>query len=107
MKFVKEINGKLASYSIPDGFHEATDAELETLSTQKAALVEKDGAERKIIELKKKLTATDYVDNKIIEAYILSGVAEAENVKALYAEQLKNRETWRAEINELQEKYGI
>ena len=49
--------------------------------------------QRKIDELKQKLTATDYVVLKIYE-----GVATREE----YADILAERETWRAEINKLE-----
>lgn len=55
-----------------------------------------------IQDLKKYLTDTDYIVQKICEAQAEDDEATATELKATYATELANRKTWRAKINELQ-----
>lgn len=73
MKIKASVNGKVKYIEIPDTAEEIP-------------------VEFQIEELKQKLTDTDYIACKIAE-----GAATVEE----YAEELKQRQEWRSEINEL------
>lgn len=49
------------------------------------------------------LTRTDYIDNKITEALVLSGMEASQAVAAEYADELANRKAWREELSELED----
>lgn len=62
---------------------------------------------KQIIELKHKLAETDYIASKAIESIIgakdvVSLISTLKRIGDEYAETLKNREEWRANINELE-----
>jgi len=59
-------------------------------------------AYKRIAELKQKLADTDYVDNKLIETFITGNTEKLEELKQTYAQVLVDRQSWRAEINELE-----
>ena len=62
-------------------------------------------AEYRISQLKTLLSQTDYVVSKISEASVTGG--DVESLKVKYAEEMNNRQSWRKEINELEEKYNL
>lgn len=62
------------------------------------------GAE--VEELKRRLRDTDYVDNKILEAWLLGGDEAKARMVTEYSSVLAEREAWRARINELEEMIG-
>lgn len=74
MKISTYINGKVKEVEVPD-------------------IVEEIPVELQIDELKQKLSDTDYIACKIAEG--------AATIKE-YAEELKQRQIWREEINELE-----
>ena len=74
MKMNIKVNGKVKEIEIPD-------------------IEEEIPVELQVEELKQKLSDTDYIACKIAE-----GAATAQE----YAEELKQRQIWREEINELE-----
>ena len=80
-------------------FNELAKPKIPELTAEQKAKMEK---ARKIAELKKKLSDTDYIVLKIAEA---QADGEAETVAALkttYATELANRKTWREQINAIE-----
>lgn len=63
----------------------------------------KETAQEKIDELKTKLTATDYIDNKFIEAIVKNDVSLLDTLKAKYNDTLDERQKIRNQIDELRE----
>lgn len=57
---------------------------------------------RKIAELKKKLSDTDYIVLKIAEAQADGDEETVTALKTTYAAELAERRSWREQINELQ-----
>lgn len=58
--------------------------------------------EERLAELHRQLTATDYIDNKIVEALMTNGMDAAQAVADEYADTLAQRQTWRDDINRLE-----
>ena len=56
----------------------------------------------KIMEYESKLEATDYIDNKLFEAFISGNTKELESLKHKYADILEDRKLWREEIRKLE-----
>lgn len=63
----------------------------------------KETAQEKITELKAQLVATDYVANKLIEAYALNDMELFEMYRAKYKDKIEERKAIRAKIDELEE----
>ena len=86
------------------GYTEITEAKFNELQPKLVEPTQEELARleklSQISRLKSKLSATDYVALKLAEA-LAKGNADA--ILEEYAEVLSNRETWRAEINELEE----
>ena len=65
--------------------------------------------QRQIEKLTQQLKKTDYIDNKLTEAIAEYIVTEDKNklieLRTKYSKELVDRETWRKEIDSLQEKY--
>lgn len=64
---------------------------------------EKETAQEKISELKAQLVASDYVANKLIEAYALNDMELFEMYRAKYKDKIEERKAIRAKIDELEE----
>lgn len=63
----------------------------------------KEIAQEKIDELKAKLTATDYIDNKFIEAIVKNDMLLLDTLKTKYKDTLEERQAIRNQIDELEE----
>jgi hypothetical protein len=63
----------------------------------------KETAQEKIAELKAQLVASDYVANKLIEAYALNDMELFEMYRAKYKDKIEERKAIRAKIDELEE----
>lgn len=63
----------------------------------------KEKAQEKIDELKAILTATDYIDNKFLEAIVKEDNALLETYKIKYKDKLEERQSIRNQIDELEE----
>lgn len=63
----------------------------------------KEIAQEKIAELKAQLIASDYVANKLIEAYALNDMELFEMYRAKYKDKIEERKAIRAKIDELEE----
>ena len=63
----------------------------------------KETAQEKIAELKAKLTATDYIDNKFIEAIVKNDMILLDTLKTKYKDTLEERQAIRMQIDELKE----
>lgn len=63
----------------------------------------KETAETQIAELKAQLVASDYVANKLIEAYALNDMELFEMYRAKYKNKIEERKAMRAKIDELEE----
>ena len=63
----------------------------------------KELAEEKIAELEAKLTATDYIDNKFIEAIVKNDMILLDTLKTKYKDKLEERQAIRNQIDELEE----
>lgn len=63
----------------------------------------KEKAQEKIAELKAQLVASDYVANKLIEAYALNDMELFEMYRAKYKDKIQERKEIRAMIDELEE----
>jgi hypothetical protein len=87
------------SQVINDTFIENADLlPSETDMENKRKIFEK---KEKIYALKKKLADTDYVSNKLIEAYALN--KDLSSLVSEYSDILTQRQEWRDEINKLEE----
>lgn len=80
----------------------------EVVDYDNSAEIEKEENELKIVKLTNKLAKTDYIANKLAEA-ISKYISTGDNTDVLllrekYALELANRESWRKEIDSLQEK---
>lgn len=96
---VRDFNGKLV-------FEEET--QTEEYQKAKQSFETKQDNEKQIAELTEKLNKTDYIANKLAEA-ISKYISTGDNTDVLllrekYAVELADRESWRKEINSLQEK---
>lgn len=60
-------------------------------------------AKARIEELKAQLVASDYVANKLIEAYALNDMELFEMYRAKYKDKIEERKAIRAKIDELEE----
>lgn len=56
---------------------------------------ELDEARNKVWEFGQKLTDTDYIDNKMLEAMVAGDTEELESLKTKYADVLEERKQWR------------
>ena len=63
----------------------------------------KETAQEKIEELKARLTATDYIDNKFLEAIVKEDNDLLETYKVKYKDKLEERQSIRNQIDELEE----
>lgn len=67
------------------------------------ALLHRESVESQIAELKAQLVASDYVANKLIEAYALNDMELFEMYRAKYKDKIEERKAIRAKIDELEE----
>ena len=67
------------------------------------ALLHRESIESQIAELKAQLVASDYVANKLIEAYALNDMELFEMYRAKYKDKIEERKAIRAKIDELEE----
>ena len=67
------------------------------------ALLHRENTESQIAELKAELIASDYVANKLIEAYALNDMELFEMYRAKYKDKIEERKVIRAKIDELEE----
>lgn len=67
------------------------------------ALLHRENTESQIAELKAQLVASDYVANKLIEAYALNDMELFEMYRAKYKDKIEERKAIRAKIDELEE----
>lgn len=68
---------------------------------------ELEAAKNEIRNLQYKLSSTDWVCAKIVDATYREGEDKAAEVAAQYTEVLNERETYRQKINEIEAKYGL
>lgn len=67
------------------------------------AEVKKEETVAKIEELKAQLSATDYIDNKFIEAIVKNDMILLDTLKTKYKDTLEERQAIRNQIDELEE----
>lgn len=109
--FVVEITRVKDGAIPPDGKdkHAYSDDDFETVLVYKPYALDEKTRQLAIMELKQKLSATDYIAAKLTDRLadctslesLLSVTAE---FNAEYADTLKQRQEWRNEINELETK---
>ena len=110
------------AYPITDNMIEVDEQDLEQLGKTKCFDIEnncvvdydnsaeklKEETELKIIKLTNNLASTDYIANKLAEANAEYIVTEDKTklieLRNKYSKELADRETWRKEIDSLQEK---
>ena len=110
------------AYPITDNLIEVDEQDLEQLGKTKCFDIEnncvvdydnsaeklKEETELKIIKLTNNLASTDYIANKLAEANAEYIVTEDKTklieLRNKYSKELADRETWRKEIDSLQEK---
>jgi hypothetical protein len=67
------------------------------------ALLRRENTETQIAELKAQLVATDYIDNKFIEAMVKNDMILLDTLKIKYKDKLEERQAIRNRIDELEE----
>lgn len=107
--YYKSKNGNgflnLKSPLIDDNHIQITEEEFNELTKPKEPTAEQKAAQekaRKISELKRKLSETDYIVLKIAEAQAYGDEETVTALKTTYATELEERKAWREQINELQ-----
>lgn len=110
--YYKDNKGNLFNYKserLEEGYTQITEEEFNSIlqsrvpkpTEEQKAKMEK---ARKIAELKKKLSETDYIVLKIAEAQADNDTEKVSALKTTYAEQLIKRKEAREKINELEVK---
>lgn len=91
---------------LEEGYTQITEEEFNSLSNKRYEPTEEQKAKmekaRKIAELKKKLSDTDYIVLKIAEATAENDTETVEELKSTYAAELTERKVWRKQINALE-----
>ena len=91
---------------LEEGYTQITEEEFNSLSNKRYEPTEEQKAKiekaRKISELKRKLSETDYIVLKIAEAQAYGDEETVTALKTTYATELEERKAWREQINELQ-----
>lgn len=97
----------LKSECIREGYTQITEEEYNSIlqsripepTAEQKAKIEK---ARKIADLKRKLSETDYIVLKIAEAQAYGDEETVTALKTTYSSELTERKAWREQINELQ-----
>lgn len=102
----KAIADGYSVFEVPEGYEDCClkDFDENGFNVEKYnARKEKEQKQIQVAEKHKYLKDTDYIDNKLIEAYILGDNKKLEELKTTYAEQL----TLREEARNFIDKFGV
>lgn len=91
----KAIADGYSVFEVPNGYEDCSREDFDENGFNVElynARKEKEQIQIQVAEKDKYLEDTDYIDNKLIEAYILSDNEKLEKLKIIYAEQLTLRE---------------
>ena len=91
----KAIANGYSVFDVPEGYEDCAFEDFDDNGFNVElynARKEKEQKQIQVAEKDKYLKDTDYIDNKLIEAYILGNTEKLEELKTIYAEQLILRE---------------
>lgn len=102
---ITQTTTKTVPDGLQDGYTQITEEEFNELRKPPEPTEEQKSKmenARKIAELKKKLSDTDYIVLKIAEATAENDTETVEELKSIYAAELTERKVWRKQINALE-----